>query len=183
MFSKILVAIDDSGSSQSVFEQALALAKLHQSRLMVLHVLLAADNLYPGDPYIGITEIAMRAYWERWQNRQQEGIDRLKALETEAIAVGVEMEFTQSVGDPGRIICKLAETWESNLIVVGRRGVSGISEFFGGSVSSYVLHHSPCHVLTLQDNVTVKPLAEVELVTSSALDLGPGSVGARPAIS
>ncbi len=157
MFSKILVAIDDSASSQSVFEQALALAKLHQSRLMVLHVLIAADNLYPGDPYIGITEIAMRAYWERWQNTQQEGINRLKALETKAIALGVALEFTQSVGDPGRIICQLAETWESNLIVVGRRGVSGISEFFGGSVSNYVLHHTPCHVLTLQDIVTVKP--------------------------
>lgn len=156
MFSKILVAIDESGSSQSVFEQALGLAKLHQSRLMILHVLIAADNLYPGDPYIGITEIAMQAYWERWQKRQQEGIDRLKALETKAIALGVEMEFTQSVGDPGRIICKLAETWESSLIVVGRRGVSGISEFFGGSVSNYVLHHAPCHVLTLQDSVTVK---------------------------
>ena len=183
MFSKILVAIDDSASSQSVFEQALTLAKLHQSRLMVLHVLIAADNLYPGDPYIGITEIAMRAYWERWQNRQQEGIDRLKALETEAIAGGVEMEFTQSVGDPGRIICKLAETWESNLIVVGRRGVSGVSEFFGGSVSSYVLHHAPCHVLIFQDKVTVEPHAEAELVTSNALDLDSESIGAQPAIS
>lgn len=171
MFSKILVAIDESGSSQSVFEQALALAKLHQSRLMVLHVLIVADNLYPGDPYIGITEIAMQAYWERWQKRQQEGINRLKALETKAIALGVEMESTQSVGDPGRVICKLAETWESDLIIVGRRGVSGISEFFGGSVSNYVLHHAPCHVLTLQDIVTVKPQAESERPTSGARDL------------
>ena len=171
MFSKILVAIDDSASSQSVFEQALALAKLHKSRLMALHVLMAADNLYPGDPYIGITEIAMRAYWERWQNRQKEGISRLQALEAESIALG---EFTQNVGDPSRMICKLAETWESNLIVVGRRGVSGVSEFFGGSVSNYVLHHAPCHVLTLQDNVTAKPHAEAELVASG---IQPGSVG------
>lgn len=174
MFSKILVAIDDSASSQSVFEQALALAKLHKSRLMALHVLMAADNLYPGDPYIGITEIAMRAYWERWQNRQKEGISRLQALEAESIALGVEMEFTQNVGDPSRMICKLAETWESNLIVVGRRGVSGVSEFFGGSVSNYVLHHAPCHVLTLQDNVTAKPHAEAEIVASG---IQPGSVG------
>ena len=174
MFSKILVAIDDSASSQSVFEQALALAKLHKSRLMALHVLMAADNLYPGDPYFGITEVAMRAYWERWQNRQQEGINRLKALEIEAIAIGIEMEFTQSVGDPSRMICELAKTWESDLIVVGRRGVSGVSEFFGGSVSNYVLHHAPCHVLTLQDNVTAKPHAEAELVASG---IQPGSVG------
>ncbi|MCY7407811.1 MAG: universal stress protein [Alkalinema sp. CAN_BIN05] len=168
MFSKILVAIDDSAYSQSVFEQALAFAKLHQSRLMVLHVLTTPDNLYPGDPYIGITQIAMQAYWERWQDRQQQGISRLKTLEAEAIAVGVEMEFTQSIGDPSRMICDLAETWKSDLIVVGRRGVSGVSEFFGGSVSNYVLHHAPCHVLTFQDQVTAKRHAEAELLTSGA---------------
>lgn len=171
MFSKILVAIDDSAFSRSVFEQALAFAQLHQSRLMVLHVLVAADNLYPGDPYSGITQIAMEAYWERWQNRQQEGINRLEALVAEAIAVGVEMEFSQSVGDPSKMICELAETWGSDLIVVGRRGVSGVREFFGGSVSNNVLHHAPCHVLTLQNQqqqVTAKPQAEAALSTSGA---------------
>lgn len=152
MFSKILVAIDDSAFSRFVFEQALTLAKLHQSRLMVLHVLVIVDNLYPGDPYIGVTQVAMEAYWERWQNQQQEGLNRLKALEAEAIAFGVEMELSQSVGDPSKVICELAETWGSDLIVVGRRGVSGISEFFGGSVSNYVLHHAPCNVLTLQNH-------------------------------
>ncbi len=157
MFSKILVAIDDSAFSRSVFEQALTLAKLHQSRLMVLHVLVVVDNLYPGDPYIGITQVAMEAYWERWQNQQQQGINRLKALEAEAIAAGVEMEFSQSVGDPSKMICELAETWGSDLIVVGRRGVSGIREFFGGSVSNNVLHHAPCNVLTFQNQqVTAK---------------------------
>lgn len=169
MFSKILVAIDDSVSSQSVFEHALAFAKLHQSKLMVLHVLVTADDLYPGDPYIGITQIAMQAYWERWQDQQQAGIRRLKALETQAIAAGVEMEFTQSIGDPGRMICELAETWQSDLIVVGRRGVSGVREFFGGSVSNYVLHHADCHVLTLQDQVTTKRNPEAELLSSGAI--------------
>jgi nucleotide-binding universal stress UspA family protein len=110
----------------------------------------------------------MQAYWERWQDRQQDGIRRLKALGAEAITVGVEMEFTQSVGDPSKMICELAETWQSDLIVVGRRGVSGVSEFFGGSVSNYVLHHAPCHILTLQNQVMAKRQAEAELLTSGA---------------
>jgi nucleotide-binding universal stress UspA family protein len=40
MFSKVLVAIDNSESTQVVFESALALAKVHQSRLMLLHVMI-----------------------------------------------------------------------------------------------------------------------------------------------
>lgn len=151
MFSKILVAIDDSAYSQSVFEEALAFAKLHQSRLMLLHVLMTTDNLYPGGTYIGTAEIAMQAHWERWQDQQQSGLVRLEAFKSEAIVVGVEVEFTQSIGDPSRVICELAKTWKSDLIVVGRRGVNAVSEFFGGSVSNYVLHHAPCHVLTLQN--------------------------------
>jgi nucleotide-binding universal stress UspA family protein len=33
---------------------------------------------------------------------------------------------------------------------MGRRGRTGLSELFLGSVSNYVTHHAPCSVLTLK---------------------------------
>ncbi len=41
----------------------------------------------------------------------------------------------------------------ADLIVVGRRGRSGLSELILGSASNYVLHHAPCSVLTLQGKI------------------------------
>ncbi|CCQ49032.1 hypothetical protein CWATWH8502_2292 [Crocosphaera watsonii WH 8502] len=39
-----------------------------------------------------------------------------------------------------------------DVIVMGHRGISGLQEFFLGSVSNYVLHHAPCSVLIVQPN-------------------------------
>ncbi|NJR49603.1 MAG: universal stress protein [Leptolyngbyaceae cyanobacterium CSU_1_3] len=165
MFHKILVAIDDSKSSQAIFEQALALANADQSQLMLLHVLAPFDDVYPSDPYVGIPRSAMQMYAKRWQEREQAGIDQLRVLEATAIAAGITTEFTQSVGDPGKLICALAKTWNADLIVIGRRGLSGLSELFMGSVSNYVLHHASCHVLTLQSNAL--PQTKLEPATTA----------------
>ncbi|MCU0548593.1 MAG: universal stress protein [Leptolyngbya sp. Prado105] len=155
MFHKILVAIDDSELSQIVFEQTLALAKENQADLLLLHVLEPFEDSYPGDPYMGISDSAKQAYLKHWKEWEQTGIDRLKLLEERATAAGVSTEFTQSLGHPGKVICALAKTWNADLIVVGRRGFKGLQEFWIGSVSNYVLHHAPCHVLTLQGNIQV----------------------------
>jgi nucleotide-binding universal stress UspA family protein len=169
MFNKILVAIDDSESSQAVLAQAIILAKIHQSSLMLLHVLVPTDDIYPGNPYIGTPAAVMQIYVDRWQAREQDGMTKLRAYAAEAAAAGVPYEFTQSMGDPGKLICALASSWNADLVVVGRRGVSGLNEFFLGSVSSYVLHHAPCHVLTIQRGVPIQidPVAE-EMATAKS---------------
>jgi nucleotide-binding universal stress UspA family protein len=150
MFQKVLVAIDDSESSQIVFEQALALAKTNQSKLMLLHVLVPTDEMYAGSPYIGTPSSVMDTYLERCHQREQEGTEKLRRLELAANAEGVPTESKYNIGDPGRLICALAKAWNADLILIGRRGLSGLSELFMGSVSNYVSHHAPCHVLTIQ---------------------------------
>ncbi|MGC1393382.1 MAG: universal stress protein [Coleofasciculaceae cyanobacterium] len=37
------------------------------------------------------------------------------------------------------------------MVVVGRRGRTGLAEAFLGSVSNYVVHHAPCSVLVIQE--------------------------------
>lgn len=153
MFSKVLVAIDNSESTQVVFESALALAKVHQSRLMLLHVMIPTDIFYPDLPYVGTPATVTDIYFECWRQREEEGIEKLKLLEAKAKTAGVSAKFTQSVGNPGTSICDLAKTWNADLILIGRRGLHGLNELFLGSVSNYVLHHAPCHVLTIQCGV------------------------------
>jgi nucleotide-binding universal stress UspA family protein len=157
MFEKILVAIDDTESSRIIFDRALMLAKVNQSELMLVHAITILDDFYPGDTFIGMSESAMQVYTNRLEKREQAGIEKLQLLAVEATAAGIPIEFTQNVGDPGKLICEVAKTWNANLIVIGRRGLSGLSEMLLGSTSNYVLHHAPCNVLTIQQTNQALP--------------------------
>ena len=150
MFNRILVAIDHSKSSAAVFEKALNLAENNGSELMIQSVLAPFDDVYPMDPYVGLPTVDVYAYRDNWHKRESAGLEKLKVLEQEASAAGVPIEFTQSVGDPGKLICSLSETWSADLVIVGRRGLSSVSEFFMGSVSHYVLHHVSCDILVIK---------------------------------
>jgi nucleotide-binding universal stress UspA family protein len=157
MFHKILVAIDNLESSQDMFEQAIALAKANEAELMLLHVRSPFRDGSLLDPYLGITHSEFQAHMKQCRDAEQVGIDMLRSLEEKATAAGIITEFTQSVGDPGKIICALAKSWNADLIAVGRHCAIGLNELFIGSVSNYVLHHAHCHVLVLQNNPQTIP--------------------------
>jgi len=162
MFHKILVAIDSSEIGQHVFDEALALAKKIDGHLMLLHVLSPFDEQYlnpvfiePAGVYPSLHSEALNTYVQQWEGLKKEGEELLALLAQDAIASGVQVEYTQSFGDPGRTICDFARNWGAEVIIVGRRGRSGFSEFFLGSVSNYVLHHAHCSVLTVQGKPVV----------------------------
>ena len=157
MFNKILVAINNSEIAQQVFDRALSLAKATDAELMIVYVLSPFDERYPTPPavatdgiYPPFTSDDVNYYLGQWETLKQEGIELLTLLTNKAIAQGVNPEYTQEFGDPGRMICEIARTYKADLIILGRRGLSGIKEFFLGSVSNYVLHHAHCSVLTVQ---------------------------------
>lgn len=156
MFHKILLALDRSKNAKQVFDKSLAQAREPLSSLMLLHVLSPGDEGYPilpaiQYPYIPVNEEdLLESYLKQREIYEKQGIDMLRSLTEEAIAAGVKTEFTQNVGSPGRVICNLARSWGADLIVVGRRGRSGLNELLLGSVSNYVLHHAPCSILVVE---------------------------------
>lgn len=170
MFRKILVALDQSDNARQIYEHALSLAKLSNASLMLLHVL-----SYEGD---SIAYPASFSYWnyspqlsantwqfyqKQWEEHKNESLKTLQSYASEANTAGINSEFRQIVGNPGVVICDFARSWEADLIIVGRRGLRGLTEFFLGSVSNYVLHHTPCSTLTVH-----VPIANQETSMSEA---------------
>jgi nucleotide-binding universal stress UspA family protein len=155
MFQKILVAMDRSPFGEYVFEKALSLAQALKAELMLLHVLSADEVGSPQmptsstgiRPFAGMEAAIFEVYQQQWQEFESGGMAFLRSHVQTAQAADVKVEFTQTSGSPGRVICNVAQSWSANLIVMGRRGRSGLSELFLGSVSNYVLHHAPCEVL------------------------------------
>jgi nucleotide-binding universal stress UspA family protein len=69
-------------------------------------------------------------------------------LLAEAARRGVAAEVHDVPGDDvADTIVKAAEDLGSDLIVVGNRGMSGVSRFVLGSVPNKVSHHCPCSLL------------------------------------
>ncbi len=159
MFKRILVAVDKTSVSKTAYERAIALAKLMNSQLMVFHVL---DDREPGSParppadalyYANELTTTLRDnYRQAWHVYEAEYTDYLKWLVAEARSEGVQVEFSQEFGDPGRAICDFAREWQADLIITGSQGRTGLSELFLGSVSNHVTHHAPCSVLVVHQS-------------------------------
>lgn len=172
MFNKILVALDSSEIANDIFEKALDIAKVNGAEMMLLHVVSLCEApypmyVYPNTVIYSLHDEAIKQHIRDLEKIQQKGIEFLTSLCNRAIACGVKSEFTQTIGNPGRIICEMAGNYNADLVIIGRRGHTGLSELFLGSVSNYVLHHVPCSILTVQKLVKTNPeeLKTVETIS------------------
>jgi len=156
MFGKILVAVDKSESGRQVLETAIGMAKALDAQLMLIHAVSPVESSYPSPifavrgayPMFRPDELDVQL--KQWQSIQSESLVLLRSYRATALAAGIHTESAQVRGDAGHSICSMARTWNASLIVIGRRGQSGINELLAGSVSNYVQHHAPCSVLTVQ---------------------------------
>ena len=158
MFKKIIVALDLSDMGKLVFDRALSLAKEQEAKLLLLHALSPEEDNSPLPvppdltqlyPAVG-NDLTLEMWKEQWQAFEQLGVETLEHYCQTAIEAGVKAEPRQSLGNPGKVICKTATEEKAELIVIGHRGRRGLSEFFLGSVSNYVMHHADCSVLVVQ---------------------------------
>jgi nucleotide-binding universal stress UspA family protein len=174
MMNRILVAIDNSSSSQQVFDEAVSLAKATDANLMLLHVLSPLDEQYVDPLFLQPTILYPQLqgnnskYAHDWEKLKQNRFNWLRYLCEQATELGVKAEFSLNIGEPSRMICDIARNWQADVIVIGRRGRRGISELLMGSVSNYVLHHAHCSLFTVQgiasDEEKVEERKKIEII-------------------
>jgi nucleotide-binding universal stress UspA family protein len=138
LFSKIVVAVDGSESSNKVYDVAAQLAKLSKGKLIIVHVVMpplpVGGSLFYSD-ISGIDKIRIdleEAGRRLLQNYFEKSINEYK----------IEVETTLAQGYPPDAIIREADAKGADLIVIGSRGFSGVKQFFIGSVPNSILHHS-----------------------------------------
>ena len=160
-FTKILVAIDYSELTHVVFTQALDLAVSQGASLLLFHCL-ASDAI--GEPLpvaaeLGLYPNLVESVYQEGQSRVEAQIQQVQTLlqgyGDRAAQKGVAAIVDYRLGNPGQLLCQVAQEWGADLMVLGRRGRSGLSEALLGSVSNYVLHHAACAVLVIQPDVAL----------------------------
>lgn len=150
--ARILVPVDESDITVRVLRAARSLGEqfggevkgLHVVRSGVMSHLLAAATTLSGTPPIPRETLQPDAH-----ARAGGWLDRFVEASADA---GGDLSTDVVFGDPAREIVALAERWETDLIVIGRRGSSGFRRAVLGSVVGAVLRHAPCPALVVPED-------------------------------
>lgn len=154
MFRNILVAIDGSADAEQALAQAIDLAASQQARL----TLFSGIVVPPPVGYVGVSgdvtanlvheaeaeaETTLRAA----VGRVPEGVSVDSVLSSEPVRPALVAEITKGGHD---------------LVVMGSRGRGAVRSVLLGSVSHYVLHHSPVPVLIVHAEPAPGEVSEPE---------------------
>jgi nucleotide-binding universal stress UspA family protein len=168
VFHNILVAIDGSADADEALNQAIDLAESEHARL----TLFSAVVLPPAIVYAGVSGEVV-ANLTRDAQGDTEALLRT-AVERVPDQVSVSTLLSTSPVRPA-LLCQIKEG-RHDLIVMGSRGRGGLRSVLLGSVSHFVLNHSPVPVLIVHAERRPEAIAETAS-TREALD----HVGPAPA--
>jgi nucleotide-binding universal stress UspA family protein len=139
MFQNILVAVDGSPDAEQALSQAIDLAETEHARLTIFSAVLApAAAAYIGAGGAVAANLARDAEAET---------ERILRTAHERVSDHVSVSTVLS-SDPVRpALLRQIKTGQHDLLVMGSRGRGAVRSVLLGSVSHYVLHHSPVPVL------------------------------------
>jgi nucleotide-binding universal stress UspA family protein len=139
MFRSILVAIDGSPDSDQALTQAIDLAESEHSRL----TLFSAVVMPPAGAYIG----AGGAVAATLARDAEAEADTILRTAVEQVPGRVSLSTVLSSEPVRRALVHQIKEGAHDLVVMGSRGRGAMRSVLLGSVSHYVLHHSPVPVL------------------------------------
>ncbi|GHH97250.1 universal stress protein [Neobacillus kokaensis] len=140
IYSRIVVPFDGSVLSQKALEMAIKL--IEQDKRIELDVLTVVNNEITGKPVYNV---------ELQQESQRRAAAELQTTIKEKLALLPNRTRTIVLdGDPSKMILEFAKENNSDLIIMGSRGLSGLKELYLGSVSHHVVQKAACPVLIVK---------------------------------
>jgi nucleotide-binding universal stress UspA family protein len=128
MFKIILVAVDGSTNSKRAVDMAIELAKCHNARLLLLHVI--AEQRLPDEIVEMIRAGEITDYKSEILTTSAELLlqNARRHIENSGYS-DVQGEYVS--GDPARKILEYAEAHGADLIVIGHRGIDSQADMLG----------------------------------------------------
>jgi nucleotide-binding universal stress UspA family protein len=143
LYKVIVVGTDGSERAAVAVTHALELARMFGARLHVVQVVHPALKAGFSDSSGGQLEVdKLRDQAEH--RTAQVSAQLLAEAERQGVPVVMHNPAGEEVADT---LVKTAETVGADLIVVGNRGMTGVSRFVLGSVPNKVSHHCSCNLL------------------------------------
>lgn len=136
MYKKILVTLDCTAADRAIIEHIKPLAKLMQSRVVLLHVATGAPAKYHGSE-AGSEEIKdSRAYLEK--------------AKAELSTAGIRVETELACGEPAKEIIHWVKANGCDLVAMGTHGHQFVADLVLGTTAIRVQHGLSVPVLMLR---------------------------------
>ena len=145
---RILVAVDGSQESTRACRSAVALSRQVGASITILHV---------AQPHLLRSSFDRATQWREAEEAAREAGEQI--VEEARILCGSDAQCTTEVlfGEPAATICRRARELNTDLIVVGSRGLNAIKRLVLGSVSAAVSNGASCSVLVVRERQRVSP--------------------------
>lgn len=141
MFKTILVPTDGSESAKQAFLTALSLAKHHDSRIVLMHVVFTPEALgYKLSNGVTVPQEEISIY----------GSEALTATLAEVDTGNIPIEQKLKPGHPAAAIIDDIANENYDLVVMGSRGYGPVMGSLLGSVSQRVLMKASCPVMIVK---------------------------------
>ncbi|HYD79321.1 MAG TPA: universal stress protein [Paucimonas sp.] len=139
---KVLLAVDGSDSASRAVAYAIKRAPAFKDGFQV-HLINVQPSLHGSvSAFIDAAQIK--------QYHQEEGMKVLLPARGQLDAAGVSCLTHLFVGEPAEVIARLAKDLACDEIMLGTRGLSGISGLLVGSVATKVVHLADVPVLLIK---------------------------------
>ena len=138
---RILVPVDFSDCSRKVLQYGVSLARQFSAEVLLMHVVVSVPPL----PQVPVLESqALDAKYHEQAARE------LSEWRREAVAHAAVKAVVRRGVSASREIVEAALESNSDLIVIGNHGRTGLARVFLGSTAEQVVRHAPCPVLVIR---------------------------------
>jgi nucleotide-binding universal stress UspA family protein len=143
MIQNILIAVAGLGKCEQMLKMLMEIPAIQGANVTILHVVtpqvsaeLMADKLTAGGKILA---------------------DAIEYLKLDTAKVNVRLKQ----GDPKDTVCQVAEEENSDLIIMGSRGLNRIESILANSVSQYVFQLTSRPMLLVKDDVDIKHINRI----------------------
>jgi len=134
---KILLPTDGSEFSEGAIREAISLAKTCSGKLFAVSVVETNPEYETIAPQLV-------------EKAEKEARQHLESIKSSASKEGVDCEIIVRQGEePYKYIVEEAAKNKVNMIIMGRRGRTGLKRLMMGSVTAKVIGHAPCDIIVV----------------------------------
>jgi len=161
MYSRILVPIDGSPTSDAGLEEAIRLARLSGGCIRLAHLV---DEL----PYLpeSATFAATVPDMNRPAVERGERLLRRKRARVADEGLTVDVVQEEGIGKPlAEFVCEQVEAWRADVIVLGTHGRRGVSRLVLGSGAEQIVRRASVPVLLVRFTQRLDPARSERIVS------------------